>query len=182
MYTINLHHLHVCLLKRITLASLHGTYIAQNREWQQTWNSIMIAGMTVSGELKINFSYSINTSASWTLGTFFPWDTLQCISDMVDRAPMLAEVHPAEMLYVNCSFLHLRYVDCTGGGKVSSKKRISVVSFGLLKNKAFPLILVDFSWWHCPFRELWSAWDLYDNYSHFFFFCWPSLKQKFHLL
>lgn len=118
--------------------------------------TIMIAGMIASGELKINFSYSVNTSAPWIQGTFLPWDNRQCGEDTVDRASCLVkcmELKCFMLTTLSCIFIMLT----VQGKNVSSRKRNSPVSYGLLQNETLPWILVDFSWWLSPFGVLWSA-------------------------
>ena len=156
-YAINLYHLHIYLY-RIGMYWLNYMASALPRQEIVTGSlkyTIMIAGMIASGELKINFSYSVNTSAPWIQGTFLlgrptarwkhSWQSI-----------LLGEVHGAEMLYVTCSFLQLHYVDCTRG-KMWVPESTTLVSYGLLQNEALPWILVDFSWWLSPFGVLWSA-------------------------
>lgn len=72
--------------------------------------TIMIAGMIASGELKINFSYSVNTSAPWIQGTFLPWDNRQRGEDTVDRASCLVkcmELKCFMLTTLSCIFIML---------------------------------------------------------------------------
>lgn len=83
--------------------------------------------------------------------------------------------------FLNCSHIHLHYVDFTDGDKQLHESPCLWLLSDFFKNEALPLIFVE-SLVVCSLlsasRSHYGAWHFCDNHSNLFFFNWPSLKCR----